>query len=139
VIEKNQGPPVLGGPWSFLQRDGLFPRRLMTALAVGLGLEGFFAIVADSAQFAGIDLFHADFHRSLLHFREHSVIVAVLALGTGLLVFFSIEFDHTHRAVLEFKGFPRGNREGNAGKDEEGDNDEGGQFLHGDVLLSPGG
>ena len=58
----------------------------MAAVAVALGGKSPFAIVADAAQLAGVDLVHRDCHCSLLHFREGLFVVALFTAGCRRVV-----------------------------------------------------
>ena len=98
----------------------------MAAVAVGFGIKGTLAIMAGSTVLAGVDFVHGDLDGSLLHFRKHVLVVAILALVTGFLMQFAIERYGSHGTVGEFNSFPSRDSERNSGtkkQDTHGQND----------------
>ena len=80
---------------------------MVTAGAIILDHEGFFAVMAFAAIPADVQVFHGYDYGPLLHFRKH---FRIMAVGTGQTRFFmsrAIENYRTHRVPLECQCFPR--------------------------------
>jgi len=77
---------------------------LVAAGTVCLGLECALAVVAFTAELAGINSVHLDFDGPHLHLREHVFVVAFLAAHAGILVNFTGEGHRTHRALIKLQG-----------------------------------
>ena len=100
IFPSKKGPDICPA----LLNDCLVDKlTLMAAVTVAFGGKGTLAVVTDTAEFAGIDLFHCDSNSTLLHFRKSVLVVTLLALDPGFGVYLAREGDLTHAALSEFQ------------------------------------
>ena len=88
------------------------------------------AVMADTAEFPGINIGHGNLHGTKFHFWKNIFIMAFLTLDTRFPVNLSRKFHVPHPAFAKIKSFAFWHSQGN-GETAEGDHGEQyGGFFH---------
>jgi len=103
----------------------------LAAIRRSTSLEGLRAVVARTAELAGVDVGHLDCVATLLHFEEAGL-MTVSALGAFVSVGLAIEHDLALSTAGELHGLARRDRERGDGQDKRNHHYEGQyeEFFH---------